>query len=170
MELTPIRVTIGLRPNGEADHPDFNTLSSVSASGVDWSHYVDQNGSGWLYDKIGHKEVETGSPFGQQFGLLLVPATFASEAVAAFPGTVALLSESEAETFYDDKHASDFDEEILDLDIIQAITEKDRVIPPIPRTAHQNKAMDPLDDASGVRPNWRKTFAQYNAKKGFTIA
>ncbi len=50
-DLVPIKVIIGTRENGHADHPDFSALPSVVASGMDWSKYVDTFGSGWLYDK-----------------------------------------------------------------------------------------------------------------------
>lgn len=35
MELTAIKVKIGLRANGQADHPDFNSLQAVKDSGMD---------------------------------------------------------------------------------------------------------------------------------------
>lgn len=171
MELVPIKVTIGLRKDGNADYPDFGLLGIVILSELNWSVYVDQQGSGWLYSCCGHKEVEPGSPFGQQFGMLLVPATFAAEAAAMYPTIVEILSEVEAETFYDDDVAKNYDEEILDLAIIEAITARDKVTPSLgPRTSHQEKAMDKDDPTPGIRPNWRKTFVQFKAKTGITIA
>ena len=91
--LVPIRVTIGLKPNGHALYPDFNTLASVQASGMDWSRYVDIEGIGWHYDKQrGHKVDDLESPFGQQFGVLIVPKVMANEAIAAFPTVVVKLT------------------------------------------------------------------------------
>lgn len=171
MELTAIKVTMGLRANGHTDHPDFNVLPSVIASDLDWSIYVDQNGSGWKYDCCGHEEEEPGSPFGTWIGMLLVPAAFAAEAVNEYPGTISQLTSAEATAFYDDKHASGFDEEILDLDIIEGIIARDNITPSLgPRTDHQDKAMDKNDDTPGVRLNRNKTLALYIATKGFTIA
>ena len=171
MDLVPIKVKIGLKSNGHALYPDFNTLPIVIASGLDWAIYIDRNYKpAWLYDCCGHQEEEPGSPLGTQFGMILVPAAFAAEAVAAFPATVSQLSEAEATTFYDTKHAKEFDEEILDEVVLSAIKAKKEFVPPIPLTAQQNKALDPTDDTPGVRPNQDKTFVGFKSRRGITIA
>jgi hypothetical protein len=170
MELVPIKVKIGLKPNGQARYPDFNSLASVQVSGLDWSRYIDINGSGWKYDKCGHRDTAPGSPVGQQWGLLLIPADFAAEAVAAFPAKVSILSEAEAASFYDNEHAKHFDSEILDDRVLNSIHKKQKIQPAIPLTAHQLSALDPLTDTPGVRKNHNKTFADYIAKNDITIA
>ena len=84
--LVPLKVRIGLHGNGHAKYPDFNSLKTIQDIGVDWSVYVDMYGDGWLYDKkSGHRDDTPDSPFGQQWGVLLVPEEFASEAAKAFP-------------------------------------------------------------------------------------
>ena len=169
MDLVPIKVKIGLRPNGHADHPNFNILPSVIAAGIDWAYYVDANGSGWLYDCCGHKEEEPGSPFGMQWAMLLVPAAFAAEAVAALPAICADMTDAEAEAFYDTQHAKYFDQELLDEKVLSAIKTKQELSPPIPLSTRQLKALDPTDDQPGVRTNHNKTFAGFKTRRGIKI-
>jgi len=168
MELVPIEITIGLKPDGSALYPDFNTLASVIASGEDWSVFIDSNGPGWLYDRCGHKEDEPGSPFGTQRGMLLVPAAFATEAVAAFSPTVELKTESQTQTFYNTKHGRDIEDEEIDNRIVQRIRHKQDLGQTL--TARQLQAIDPTDNTRGIRANPRKNWATFKADKGITIA
>lgn len=170
--LTAIKVTIGTRPNGEADHPDFSLLPIVIASGQDWADYIDipSQGAGWQYDKSsGHKDDTPASPSGQQFGMMLVTAQFATEAIAQFPAIISAMTPAEAESFYDVEHAGAMDEEIVDVEILQAIERKNNFTPKIPLTPAQNKALDPTDDQPGVRPNKDKTFTGFKAQRGITV-
>ncbi len=168
MELVAIKIRIGLKDNGHALYPDFNSLSVVAASGQDWSKYIDIKGSGWLYDCCGHKESEPGSPIGMQWGMILVPAAFATEAVAAFPGSVSRLTDVEADVFYDTNHAREFTDEEIRTDVLEAIKIKQDL--GLVLTVNQLAALDPTDDTPGIRPNWRKTAASYRAKRGITFA
>lgn len=102
-EVVAIVVKIGLGPKG-ATYPNFNSLPVVSETGLDWSHWIDRNGSGWLYDCCGHGDESEDSPVGTRLGMLLVSERFAEEAVAAFPSLVSLLDESAADDFYAKKH------------------------------------------------------------------
>jgi len=170
--LTAIKVKIGLRPNGHADHPNFNLLPIVIASGADWSVYIGipENGAGWQYDKSsGHQDETPGSPAGQQWGMLLCLPQFATEAIAQFPGICTAMTPTEAETFYDVDHAGADDEQILDVEVLQAIERKDKFAPPIARTPAQEKALNPLDDQPGVRPNHDKTFIGFKGKRGINL-
>ena len=57
-----------------------------------------------MYDKVsGHQEETADSPRGQQWGLLLVPDAFAQQAVTRFPAECSILTEAEAEAFYETK-------------------------------------------------------------------
>jgi len=103
-ELVPLKVKIGIKENGQAKYPDFNQLQVVKDSGMDWSKYVDIQGLGWHYDKTsGHKEETVDSPFGQQWGVLIVPKVFVTEATTTFPDDCTKLTESELEDFYNNK-------------------------------------------------------------------
>lgn len=164
MQLVPVKIKIGLKPNGSALYPNFNVLPSVD---VDWSYYIDRHGSGWLYDCCGHKEEEAGSPAGQQWGMILVPQTFADEAVAAFPSDVTKLTEAEAEDFYDNKHARDFEDEDIDLKVVDAIRAKQALN--LPLTAHQQDALDPDSNTRGIRKNPKKKFSTFKQERGITI-
>ena len=151
MELVPLKVRIGLKNDGSALYPDFNSLQVVRGAGIDWCIYVDRNGSGWLYDCCGHKEEEPRSPIGIQWGMLLVPVDFANQAVSAFPNEVTKLTAAEAKTFYENKHAAEFEDEEIDERIIQSLKAKQDLGQTL--TTRQRSALDPTTDTRGIRTN-----------------
>lgn len=167
MNLVGIKVILGLRANGDADHPDFNVLPSVIASGADWSQYIDSQGSGWLYDCCGHKEDEPGSPAGQQLAMVLVPAVFATEAVVAFPSIVTRLAVSEVTSFYETNHARDFPDEEIDLVVVDGIRAKQDLGQTL--TQRQQDALNPANDTKGIRSNWKKSFTEFKRRRGITV-
>lgn len=158
--LVAITVTIGLRPNGHADYPDFNVLASVQASAMDWSHYVDKVGIGWCYDATsGHREGGA-TPVGVQEGCLLVPQAFADEAVAAFGSgayNVRKVAPVDFATFYDTKVAVDLPSETTSPDALERIKAKRAA----GVTLDQNdlNALDPAHREPGIRRNRRKRWA-----------
>ena len=104
MELVPIKVVIGLRANGEADHPDFSPLPAVVNSGLHWDYYLMRNGGGWMYDNAcGNAEQDDDSPLGEWHAMLLIPSDFADQAVAAFDN-ITYQTEAEATAFYENRH------------------------------------------------------------------
>lgn len=165
--LIPIKVRIGTSESGGAKYPPFNNLLSVQSTGLDWSKYIDVHGSGWLYDEIGHKEEDADSPRGQQWGMLLVPEDFATEAVAAFPDDVEVVDEVEAEDFYNNRVAARQPEELLDNEVLQGIKLKQDL--GLQLTQDQQDALDPEKPARGIRKNERKTFAGFTAERGLTL-
>lgn len=174
MNLVPIKVKLGTRRNGEADHPNFNILSVVQSSGVDWSKYIDINGSGWLYDNsCGHKEFRTegnewDSPNGIQWAIALVPQQFATEAIAVYPDKVEQIDELRCEAFYDSYHAKDFDEEEIDTDKLNAIKAKEDA--GVLLSPADLDARNPVTETRGIRKNKRKHWVDFKAMKGYTIA
>ena len=187
-DLTALRVKIGLRSNGHADHPDFNTLAVVQASGLDWSKYVDSQGLGWHYDKTsGHKDDNGGSPFGSQWGMLVVPETFADEALASFPALCTRLTEVQCTSFYDTKaHAHEEPETRKDtvilgirheIDLVkEALVDPNLPDPSSDRTRLESrrdtlrlrlrKALDPVDPTPGVHQNLRRRWVDATARAG----
>jgi len=167
-ELVPIKVKIGLRPNGHADYPDFNSMTCVRDSGMDWSKYIDVKGLGWHYDKkCGHKEEETDSPYGMQWGVLIVNKEFADEALSTFPSIISKLTEAELEDFYDNRaHAHEQDEEI-DTNILQGIKMKQEI--GLELTVQQQNALDPNHEAKGIRKNKNKKWSDFKGLKGIKI-
>lgn len=114
--LAGLKVVIGLKTNGNADYPNFNTLASVQAEGMDWTKYIEAKGKGWLYDKkSGHQDDDPNegqfddSPAGTQIGIILAPETFVDEAVAAFPSVCSRVTDTECGTFHDQRctHTAD---------------------------------------------------------------
>ncbi len=188
--LTALRVKIGLRPNGHADHPDFNTLAVVIASGLDWSKYVDSQGLGWHYDKTsGHKDDDAGSPIGEQGGMLVVPETFADEALVAFPALCTRLTEAQCTSFYDTKAHAHEEAEKRDDSVISGLRQELELVketlsdpnlpdPSAARTRLENRlavlrlrlrtALDPDDPAPGVRKNMRRRWVDMKARAGVT--
>lgn len=182
-DLVPIKVRIGLRPNGHADHPDFNLLPpEVRDGGLDWSIYIDRFGIGWHYDKVcGHKETDAGNPdvpadhghrcteFGVQYACTLVPEPFALAAVAKFPGAVAIIDETSFESFYDDRAHAQEPDILRDADVLRAIRDQmaleadPLVTTPEPTLSEKRARTDALDpdvqSVRGVRKNLRRRWA-----------
>lgn len=187
-DIAALKVKILLTDEGRALYPAFGTLASVVASGMDWSTYVDRHGRGWVYDKTSGHADETGdSPAGQQWGLLFVPAAFADEAVAAFPGECERVTEAAATTFFETKATVHLDHErrddrlltgyrnelnlLIDLrDTLPAGPAKDKVVARLQtlRTRLQ-AALDPDDASPGVQKNPRKLWADFKSKHGLVF-
>ena len=137
---------------------------------MDWSKWVDINGSGWLYDnENGHKAEDLAyqSPMGMQWGMLLVPKQFADEAIAMFPDLITKLSETDCESFYNDRHANDFPEEEIDSEKLQAIKAKQDV--GVTLTAEDQLALNPTNNTSGIRKNESKKWVDYKILKGYNV-
>lgn len=166
--LVPIKVKIGLKPNGHAKYPNFNTLQCVIDAGIDWSNYVDTYGLGWHYDKTsGHKEDTLDSPFGQQWGVLIIPKEFATEALITFPLDITELTEIELEDFYNNKaHAHEPDEK-FNTDILAGIKLKQDLS--IALTQNQIDALDPNNNIPGIMKNKKKIWVDYKILKGVNI-
>lgn len=166
--LAAIKVKITLTDSGNAKYPAFNTLPTVQATGIDWAQYLDKEGTGWHYDCCGHKEEDAESPYGEQYGLLLVPVAFADEAVAAFPAEVTRLTEVQAKDFFDRRHARDIPEEEIDGDVLENIKRKQDLN--IPLNKQEKRALDPRDSSvPGIRENWMKKLDNLKARKNITI-
>jgi hypothetical protein len=167
--LVPIKVKIEKRTdNGHHKYPDFSELAIVKNTGMDWSRYVDVFGLGWHYDKkCGHQEEEVGSPLGMQWGVLIVPKEFADQAVAMYPEMVTKLTETELETFYDNRAHAHEPEEEINTYVLQAI--KAKVDLGLALTPEQMSAKDPETDTPGVRKNKRKKWSDYKALTGVEI-
>jgi len=170
--LVPLKVKIGLTASGAAKYPQFNLLPSVINAKIDWSKYVDIHGTGWHYDKkYGHKEEGADSPFGMQWGVLLVPKEFADEAVKQFPEECTKIIETELQTFYDDRVGAHMPEEIVDEEALKVFEVKDRMKIPlsIQEKAKKIKALDPNDDMPGIVKNKNKRWTDFKALKKINI-
>lgn len=173
MDLKAIKVTIGLKVadgRKSAAYPDFNNLAIVRDSGMDWAYYVDANGGGWHYDKCcAHAVDKPGSPMGTQFGMLLVPAMFSIQAVAAFPGVVQEIVEADAEAFYNvHAHAHELTENVNER-VLAGINAKIAAIGKSALTDTDKKALDPADPTPGINVNVNKTWAGYVADRGVIL-
>ncbi len=188
-DLVPIKIIIGLltdseslRANqtlGHASYPDFNSLPVVQASGLDWAHYINTFGLGWQYDSCcGHKEDTVDSPFGQQFGILIIPKVFADQAITAFGITVATphapfsyairkQTEPQLKEFYDTHVAADQPEQNIDNEILTSIKlhrDLGRVDEP-----WMLRALDPNTDDPGITKNKQKHWDDFKLLKGVRI-
>jgi len=166
-ELTPLKVIIRLKPNGQAKYPNFNRLLSVMDSDMDWCRYVDFYGLGWHYDKTcGHKEDSVDSPLGTQIGVLIVPKEFADEAIEEFPDDCSAMTEVELQDFYDNKAHIHEPDEIFDMSILEGIQVKNSL--GIPLTTQQLDAINPDKNTPGIRKNKNRYWA--DAKKTGNIS
>ncbi len=167
MELVPLKVKIGLKNNGHHQFPNFNELNPALRDNVDWSVFVDKTG-GWHYDQIcGHAEEDVTSPHGNWNGMLLVPADFANAAVAAFPSTCAILTEVEAEKFYNERAHVREPAIKEDVETLQAIVAKTAL--GVVQDQGDIDALDPDHPASGRRRNKKKTFVGFKTQQGITV-
>jgi len=182
--VVPIRVKIGLRPNGHADHPAWELLpmiaAEVSASAardlIDAAVRKHTVGS-WHYDKSSGHTVETPeSPRGMQWGMLLVSKAFADQAVVAFPALVTILTQAECQAFWDTKayaHIADEDFNIETLqglklyrDLLKDLKKADNAPEVLAVDAKIAKALDPLDAYPGVKKNMLKQWADAKDQLG----
>ncbi len=168
MNLVPLKIKIGKRENGSAKYPDFNRIKVVQDLAIDWSVYIDSKGTGWHYDKTSsHSDNTVDSPFGQQFGSILIPKEFADEAIDMFPEECTILTEEEFEDFYDNKaHVKD-SEEIIDEGILTKIKLKKDL--GLKLTAEQEDAIDIEKEQKGITKNKNKKWKDYKLSKGIKI-
>ena len=186
VELVALKVRIGLHGHGHAKYPDFGSLPIVKESGVDWSHWIDSNGSGWHYSKCGHKEHEDDSPVGEQWGMLLVPAEFAEQAVIMDPDCCSIMSDAEAGEFYEGKCCRDMPDVHHDAETLNAISAEINLLTLLRETTEgedqkkhavlleaaierAKKAVDPDHDHVGVRLNKDKCWHSHKAKRWHVV-
>lgn len=177
-EAVAIKVLIGLKPNGHADYPDWTTLP-LAAGGKD---RVEQEAlvraqqiRSWAYDKSsGHEDDTPDSPKGQQWGMLLVTQQYADEAVALWPGRVTVMTEAEAEDFWNNKAHAHMAAQRIDADYLQGLLAERqlRVALGLNTTdvdARAAKALDPNDASPGVRAMKDKTWSAFKSAAKVTI-
>jgi hypothetical protein len=168
MQLVPLKVEIGLKTNGHAKYPNFNLLQVVKDSGLDWCVYVDTYGTGWMYDNTsGHKDGNGHSSLGKQWGMLLVPQTFADQAILSFSSECTKLTDTEAGIFYESYVTVYNDSEIISSNILTDIKAKQDLGKEL--TPEQIKALDPNDPTPGICNNPLKTWIGMKNKKSITI-
>ena len=169
VNLVIIKVKIGLRFNksrNEAEYPDFNAIQSQVndwPDRLDWSYYVDRFG-GWHYDKqCGHQDEDATSPRGMQWGMLCVPEQFAKAAVTAFPDSVSVIDEAEAEDFYENRCTAHLPEVKDDVEVLQAIAARNQLNRAAPE---DEQALDPEHPSMGRRRNKTKKWAGLKKQRG----
>lgn len=170
-ELVPIRIKIGLRSNGHADHPDWTKLPMISSD----SEVREYAPSGWIYDKsCGHQDEEVDSPRGMQWGCFLCTREFATEAINVYPELITQLTEIEFEEFYNNKAMAHLSENNYDIDVLQGLkleldlkNELSQGVTDLKTKIA--KALDEDDSERGIEKNRERYWADYKVKKGFTI-
>ena len=171
IKLIPIKVKIGLRPNGHADHPDWTKLPMIFSDG-EMRNYCP---AGWMYDKSsGHQEETLDSPRGMQWGFLLGTREFVDEAKSVFPDLITEMTEAEFIDFYDNRIMAHLPEKNYDIDVLQGL----KIELEMKQELHQNvteikskitKAIDPEDESLGVRSNKDKKWETAKIKLGIEI-
>ncbi len=171
MDLVPIRVKIGLRANGHADHPDWFKLPLATTMDP-----ASQMMHGWKYDKqCGHTEHETNSPSGMQWGVVLVSELFATEAVATFPSLVTRMTAAQLETFWDERACAHMPVIRTDTVALQGLkAERDLMVDTDKVTAgidvRIGKALDPDDPTPGKKIDKTARWATAKDHLGITLA
>lgn len=165
--LVPLLVHIGLRPNRGHLYPDLNRISPGRRCNEDWCHFVDRFG-GWIYDRTsGHQNESSHSPRGEWLGLLMVPESFAEEAVDLFTDECSILDDTEAAQFYESHVTVDEPEIEHDLEALQLIAAKRSA--DIPEDEDDRLALDVDSKRPGRRRNLRKQWAGYKAETGCEV-
>lgn len=173
--IVPIKVKIGLRPNGHADHPAWNTLPLAQTSTPEETIKSHMFCGGWKYDKTsGHQEESADSPVGMQWGMLCVTQQFADEAVARFPGIVTIMTETEATDFWDNKAHAHIPENQTDEKSLNALNIEYQLKEKLGQNlvtlrAKIARALDPLDNEPGLKKNKIKKWVDAKINMGFNV-
>lgn len=186
--IVPIKVKIALRPNGHADHPAWERLPMIASELVALASELGRPvtreevdgqvrkrvvGS-WCYDKTsGHQTDTPDSPYGMQWGMLLVTKAFADEAVATFPGIVTIMTQTECRTFWDNKAMVRLTDEDRDHELLQALLTERQLRASLNQTsvlatldARIARALDPDDPEPGVKRNFLRRWATAKVRLG----
>jgi len=181
-QVIALKVKIGLRPNGYADYPDWGGVLPLAQTGntkaekeqIAASHMI----VSWHYDKTsGHQESSLDSPYGTQWGMILVTEQFAAEAEAAFPTLVFRMTETEAQDFWDNKAWGHVPENRLDRDELQALLAQRDLMTKVNRPAAEianldtiiNQALNPDHPRIGVRKEKLKKWADAKSRLDIEI-
>jgi len=180
--VVPLKVRIGLRLNGHADHPDWTRLplaqtgpgNSVENAAAQMTFL-----GGWKYDKTsGHGEETPDSPADMRWGMIFVTEQFALEAEAEFPAFIVRLTDAETVDFWDNKAHAHLDEFRRDDRILDGLKIEHELLilaggAPAGRIsalkAKIRRALDPDDSEPGLRWNVEKTLARRLPKSGIVI-
>ena len=177
MDVVFIKVKIGLRPNGDADHPDWTQLP---CAGIDTKEEKElklrtEMFLGWFYDQIsGHQDDSIGSPLGVQYGMLGVSDKFANEAKQMWPDKIEILTEVQAEDFYNNRVTVNQPENRYDADELQGLyyelqLKKELAEDVEPVKTRISMALNPENDVSGVRKNKTKIWTDLKTQKGIEV-
>jgi len=171
MNLVPIKVKIGLRSNGHADHPDWYKLPLAKEVNPASEMFF-----GWKYDKTsGHKETSFDSPHGMQWGMVFVTPRFAREAKQIFPELITELTEVEAEVFWNEKAYAHVPENKVDVNLLQALKAEVDLYNAfgldggLALQDKVTKALDPNNPKPGIRKNKDKYFQDAKISLGFNV-
>lgn len=171
MDLIPIKVKIGLRPNGHADHPEWTKLPMINSD----SEVRQYAPLGWMYDsEYGHADSIGDSPIGMQWGCLLVTRAFADEAITTFPLLITELTEAEFENFHDNRITAHLPDVKYDMNTLKGLKlEHDLLAINGADTAEIKakiaKAIDKNDIAPGIKTDKSKKWADLKSAKGIVI-
>ena len=172
-EGVAIKVKIGLKPNGRGDmwhdYPDWDKLP-LAATEPHQSHQIVK----WKYDCCGHMEDTADSPAGQQWGMMVVTEQFANEAVDMYPTKVFVMTEAEAEDFWENKCTVRMSRNKTDSQVLTDLNSELQLRKALGQdtTALEEKiinALDPDNPEAGLVRDKQKKFADAKISLGFTI-
>lgn len=167
-KLIPVKWRIGRRANGEADNLDMHLNAVLQTMGITQraSHWMTANCECQVRDRVAN--LGTGAEYGA--GACLMPEDVAETARDYFetikPNMVfEVVSESEFETFHDERATLEQPAEKIDtvmLQGIQAQADLEKTVTgsvSAKTAARAARALDPDDPEPGVRKNPDKVFA-----------
>jgi hypothetical protein len=177
MQGIPIKVKIGLKPNGHADYPDWTTLPLAGAGEKSEreERVAAQQIIKWRYDKqSGHDDDGVDSPRGIQWGMMVVSQQFVTEATAAWPDRVFVMTEAEAEDFWDNRVYRSVPDVVHDTDVLQGLAAERQLKEALGQSLTEidtriAKALDPADPELGTRHRRETKWANVKVDKNLDI-
>lgn len=169
--LVPLKVKIGLRPNGHADHPNWYQLPLAFNGERPEDHMF----GGWHYDKSsGHRESSPDSPLGMQWGVMLVSQKLAQEALTIWPDKMSKISEAEFEDFWENRAYAHLTENKVDHQTLASYNDELSLRTQMGQDTTELKkrlvkALDPNDPERGIRKNNMRHYADFKKDCGITI-
>jgi len=169
IDMIPIKIKVTKGADGRFVYPKFKQTLKYFKDNPDYK------GESLYYDKVYDCKVESlDSPIGMRWCMKLVPVEFAQQAVAAFPDTVSIMTDVEAEDFYNNravKHLSDKNYNLIVLDGLQKELELKTALnlDTTDLKVEIAKAIDPEDETPGVTINKEKTWTGMKTLRGINI-
>lgn len=167
-ERIALKVAIYRKPDSYLDYPDFKHTLAV----FDDPDYT----TGQLYtDRTSDcKTTSAHSPQGVMWGMKLVDAAFAAQALTAFPDRVSVMTEAEVADFWSNRAMATVPTVKYSPDALAGLQAEKTLLETLGRDTTEvfdriSRAIDPADAEPGIQENREKTWAKAKEDMDITI-